>query len=297
MSARPLSDEEIELLKANPDVARFAIGVATRAAEKPVYKGDGDPVEEASFYLEKSIEKQLISLGRNLAQLIDIQAKETRSDYSPNIHSSKEFFEKGKERRQTRIDELKDKVHGLKLKLTKMRDGLENPYLPLGTIVAFNGKEGYPGAYSNVDLPATGVKGVVVGLNRNGEFPVSVMIIENYMSQSGVSILVDPRSTQEIFSVDTVSLDVIDYAKLPDGSDFTGFGYFPTYMHAGSSDVEDGCMVLKVFDRYLDFVINVDEYGHSHGVVVASIDDTLWGRNWLGDPITYESENSSTMKM
>lgn len=293
MNVKPLTDEEIEFLKANPVFARHAIAIAVQAAETPVYRGSGEPVDVASFHLSQSISKRLNFLKKTINELQTLQERlsPSESKFPPA------FIEKAQRRRLERIAVVESHIEVLKNKVDALSTSSEEMFLPLGAIVRFK----HPmsrGLYTgNVDLPMWGTLGVVTDLKRNGEFAVGVAIFDNYTTENGVSCLAGDRSF-ESFAVDADMLDVVEYAKLPDGSEFKGFGYLPTYADAQSSDVKDGHMVLAAADRYFSFGIKTDEYGREHGVEIVSIDDSLWGCNWLGDPIPYEPENStSTMKL
>ncbi|WP_315920956.1 hypothetical protein [Mesorhizobium sp. SP-1A] len=293
MSIEPLTDQEIEFLKANPVFARHAIAIAVQAAETPVYRGSGDPMDVASFHLSNSMAKRLGYLKKRLVDLHSSHAESGGSvaTVTPALR------ERAAKRRQERINVVQSHIAGLERKLANLQAGATEMFLPLGAIVRFKRPCSHALALDNVDMPAEGTIGVVTELKRQGDFAVGVAIFDNYTTENGVSCLAGDRSF-ESFAVDADMLDVVEYAKLPDGSEFKGFGYLPTYADAQSSDLKDGHMVLATAGRYFSFGIKTDEYGREHGVEIVSIDDSLWGSKWLGDPITYEPENStSTMKM
>jgi len=293
VSTEPLTDEEIEFLKANPAYARYAISLALKVAETPVYRGNGDAIDVASFYLSNSMAKRLGYLKK---RLVDLQSSHAESGESVATVPPA-LRERATKRRQERIDVVQSHIAGLERKLANLQSGATEMFLPLGAIVRFKKPCSHALSSDNVDMPAEGTIGVVTELKRQGDFAVGVAIFDNYTTENGVSCLAGDRSF-ESFAVDADMLDVVEYAKLPDGSEFKGFGYLPTYADAQSSDVKDGHMVLAAAGRYFSFGIKTDEYGREHGVEIVSIDDSLWGCTWLGDPITYEPENStSTMKM
>lgn len=291
MNTEPLNDEEIEFLKANPAFARYAISLALKDAETPVYRGGGDPIDVASFHLSASMAKRLGYLKKTL---MDLQHPYVGSA-EPMVPIA--FLERASKRRQARIDVVQSHIDGLEHKLANLQSGASEMFLPLGAVVVFQHPCCHALSSDNVDLPAAGTIGVVTELNRKGDFAVKVAVFENYKTESQMSYLAANRAF-ESFDVDADMLEVVEYAKLPDGTEFKGYGFSPTYADAQSSEPKDGHMVLAAVDRYFSFGIKTDEYGREHGVEIVSIDDSLWGCSWLGEPISQEPEQTiSTMKI
>lgn len=291
MNKKPLTEAEIELLKANPAFARFAISLALQDAETPVYRGSGDPIDVASFNLSASMSKRLGYLKKTLVDLHQPYAGSGEAMVPPA------FLERASKRRQARIDVVRSHIHGLEQKLANLQSGAADMFLPLGAVVVFQHPCCHALSSDNVDLPAVGTIGVVTELNRKGDFAVKVAVFEDYKTESHMSYLVD-NGAFESFDVDADMLEIVEYAKLPDGTEFKGYGYLPTYAHTQSSDPKDGHMVLAAADRYFSFGIKTDEYGREQGVEIVAIDDSLWGCSWLGEPISQEPEQTiSTMKI
>jgi hypothetical protein len=281
MNNKPLTEAEVKLLQANPDFARHAISLIIHAAQIPVYKGGGEPIDVASFHLSASMAKRLGYLKKTL---MDLQ--------QPYAGSSETvvpiaFPDRASKRRRSRIDVVQSHIDGLESKLENLKSGAAEMFLPLGAIVRFKQPCCHALSSDNVDLPAVGTIGVVTELNRKGDFAVKVAVFENYRTESNMSYLAANRAF-ESFDVDADMLEVVEYAKLPDGTEFRGYGYLPTYAHAQSSDPKDGHMVLAAADRYFSFGIKTDEYGREQGVEIVAIDDSLWGCSWLGEPISQE---------
>lgn len=291
MKKEPLTESEVEILKANPGFARYAIALALKDAEKPVYRGSGDPIDVASFHLSASMAKRLGYLKKTL---MDLQHPYVGSG-EPMVPPA--FLERASKRRQARIDVVQSHIDGLEYKLANLQSKSAEMFLPLGAVVVFQHPCCHALSSDNVDLPAAGTIGVVTELNRKGDFAVKVAVFENYETESHVSCLAANRAF-ESFDVDADMLEIVGFAKLPDGTEFRGYGYLPTYADAQSSDPKDGHMVLAAADRYFTFGIKIDEYGREHGVEIVSIDDSLWGCSWLGEPISHEPEVTiSTMKI
>jgi hypothetical protein len=275
---------EKQLERALARIADLNTELGREPSSDPVLALHNDPVRVAASQLENQMRKRLREVGGKLRQA------------NENLAHAKTFLDRDdanlKAYGEDQIAELNEKLqrfNGHKAALMKKLEVLESDpkslFLPLGTVVRFTGNMGYEtcddfqpmrGAY-----PVDGTPGVVVRLNSDSEWPITVAWRRKFKDTHGdVWTPSDDRFITHHF--DLASLEVVEPGYLPNGDEMESFGYVATHHREPNSINErETEMVIEADGFFWRFI----EYGNPKVLEAGSAHKDIAEMSWILDPI------------
>lgn len=283
MAELELSAEEIAWIAENRETIRNLMS-ASPTRRKAIRDELADPLERAARGLASSIRSRL--------QEIEVSVKETQSRLQFGRELIEQNREEGKAPRAMDVEYVENrgpaslaallarKSH-LERKLRLLGKHREAVFLPLGTVVRFVGVEAHGErtglGEDALSYPVDGSVGVVTRIAQKGQHGLSVSMRRPFKDGWGTEF--EPQDdVLPTFKVDREMLAVVSYARLPNGEEYHGYGFVPTY--APKSETDDPEMILDADGHYWRF----HDYGGEQSVEALQAFESLDEMPWIGEP-------------
>ncbi|MCV9964815.1 hypothetical protein OIU34_23260 [Pararhizobium sp. BT-229] len=173
----------------------------------------------------------------------------------------------------------------LQRKIALLAENPEEAFLPLGTVVRFVGVPEHQNSLGLTDdrksYPVPGSIGVVTRLNRDGECSISVSMRETFRIGWGDELYPSDDRLPTYF-VEREMLEVEEYAKLPDGTEYLGYGFQPTHIRTPEKDEKQGVeMVLEARGHFWRF----HDFGGKQGIEALQAYEHMDAMSWIEGPL------------
>ncbi|TLX17164.1 hypothetical protein [Rhizobium sp. MHM7A] len=232
-SNTPLTPEEEAWVRANADQVRALMQASEPKAT--VSEKSNDPIISAANDVSAYIRKQLHKIKTEMNRKTESLDRYTRMAE----FSDKDVAEYARQEKPLIEEELRKyerHIEALNVKLQLLEQNPIDAFLPIGTIVRFEGVPDYEHSLQLSDdrksYPLPGSIGVVTGLRHNSEFTLAVGMRKKFKDGWGDTYMPD-YDRIPVYKVDRSMLSVIGYGKLPDGTDYEGYGFHPTHIREG----------------------------------------------------------------
>ncbi|MCS4089142.1 hypothetical protein [Rhizobium sp. BK176] len=295
MANEPLTAEEQAWANANAEAVRTLMARAdtTAAASN---QGTTDPISDAardltmsitrlSSKIRKTAERAQVSLGRYKKIAADATMRADDEEYRALI--SEEIADLEDE-----IAKIDHHQAALQRKLAALAGNPEEAFLPLGTVVRFVGVPDHENSLGLSDdrksYPVAGSIGVVTRLNHEGEYPISVSMREEYEDGWGEKRRPSDGNLPTYF-VEREMLEVEEYARLPNGAEFSGYQYHPT--HIRNDEWKQGVeMVLEARGHFWRF----HDFGGKQGIEALNAFESMEEMPWIEGPVEQYATSAGT---
>lgn len=260
-SNKPLTPEEEAWVKANAEKVReLILAQAEDIGEKAK---PSDPVESAAKDMIAYIRKQLSRIETEISrknESLSLYVRMAASDDADTATYARDVIDRDKREVEEAMRKFKLHKDALNRKLEVLENHPIDAFLPIGTIVRFEGVPDYANSLSLSDdrksYPIPGTIGVVTGLRHDSEHALAVGIRKEFKDGWNCTYMPD-YDRFPVYKVDRSMLTVIGYGKLPDGTDYEGYGFHPTHIRKEDKiDPDRQEMVLECdghFWRFHDF--------------------------------------------
>jgi hypothetical protein len=296
---KPLTPEETAWANANADQIRQLIQKQSQQKAADATNVKLDPLASAAHDLIGSIRKQINTITTQMERKKEEIESFTRMAASEHLDTAayaKEVLEKDKPSIDEEIEKFTRHIDALNRKLTVLENNPEDAYLPIGTVVRFEGVPDYVHSLSLSDdrksYPLPGSIGVVTGLRHTSEYALAVSMRKDF--KDGWGYIYEPDYDHfPTYKVDRSMVSVIEYGKLPDGTDYKGYGFQPT--HTREADVIDPDreeMILECDGHFWRF----HDFGGTQGIEALQAYDQLEEMSWIIGP-KEEYEGTTAPKM
>lgn len=274
---RQLTNKELEWAKRNPEAVRAAmqaVGIT--------------PEQEAREDIVKAAELAGNAIRKKLGEILSKRQREVDSVDRSRRMIANEADGKYRKSLETDID-LKEELialmskhaKALQAKLESLENAPERCFLPFGTVVRFVGVPDYVDSLGLIDdrdqYPAAGMVGVVTRVGTHREYFMGVSMRRDFRTRDGSEW--HPEYDRTItFFVDPDMIEVIEFAKLPNGEDYKGYGFVET--HEREDDDKPLEMVLEAdgfFWRFHDF-------GGMTGIEALQAFESMDEMSWIAGP-------------
>ena len=288
MTGPEFTSEEMAWIAENRETIRNLMAASPKR-KTLVLDELADPLDRAARGLASSMRAKIAELESALKET------ESRLEFGRNLIKSQR--QEGAPPRTDHVDYvqieapaqierlLRRKLH-LERKLLQLSDHREDAFLPLGTVVRFVGVLEH-GAITGLgedttSYPVEGSVGVVTRISQKGQHALGVSMRRPFADGWG-NAYVPEDDRLPTFKVDREMLAVVGYGRLPDGSEFRGYGFLPTY--AARSRDDDPEMIIEADGHYWRF----HDYGGDRSVEALQAFDSLEEMPWVGDPLIAET--------
>lgn len=282
---KPFTPEEQAWIKANSErILQFI----KQQAVSTIEKDDDEPISSAVTDLTKSISKIIGKISQKIHEEESSLKQYEKMAASPDERDS-EYWEKMLKERKPEIEKALEryKVHtqALILKREHLRDDPKSVFLPIGTVVRFEGVPNYVNSLQFIDdrlrYPMVGSIGVVTGLSHTGEYSLAVSMRNPF--KDGYGDLYEPEyDRMPTYRVDRSMLSIIGYGKLPDGNDYLGYGFQATHTRKTPKfpDENKNEMILECDGHFWRF----HDFGGTQSIEALHAYESLEEMTWIAGP-------------
>lgn len=296
MANEPLTAEEQAWANANATAVRALMEQGTATANKQATQAESDPVAAAArdltmsmTRLESKIRKTAAREQVSLDRYKKIAADATMRPDDREFHGL--IIEQIAEH-EANIAKMTRHRAALQRKLALLAETPEDAFLPLGTVVRFVGVPEHENSLGLSDdrqnYPVPGSIGVVTRLNGEGEFPISVSMREDFRIGWGDNMSPSDDNLPTYF-VEREMLEVEEYARLPNGTEFLGYRYHPT--HVRNDEKKQGVeMVLEARGHFWRF----HDFGGKQGIEALQAFESMDEMPWIKGPVEQYATTTPT---
>ncbi|MBY3433694.1 hypothetical protein HFN89_05975 [Rhizobium laguerreae] len=173
----------------------------------------------------------------------------------------------------------------LRRKLALLADNPEEAFLPLGTVVRFVGVPEHENSLGLTDdrksYPVPGSIGVVTRLNRDGEYSIGVSMREPFQIGWGDTLYPSDDRLPTYFA-EREMVEVEEYARLPDGSEYLGYGFHPTHIRTPEKNGKQGVeMVLEARGHFW----RLHDFGGKQSIEALQAYESMDHMSWIEGPL------------
>lgn len=289
---KELSPEELEWVYNNIETVRAMMKGQSTPDDFSTNVPDPSPLAVVKAHLQGNIKKKLRKIEKS------------RTDFKENMVRFNRYLNEGppelKVYAEERIAELDNDdfeinaashIEALQLKLEQLDVDPAQVFLPIGTIVRIIGVPEYRDVTRLSDdrnsYPVVGSIGVVVSLHGLNDMPIGVAFRDEFKDGWGSTVLPDEECVPT-YNVERDMLEVIGYSLLPDGSEYTGFGFEPTHERKDKNDKRPE-MILEGAGYFW----RLHDFGGTQGVELLQAQANLDEFTWIEGPVEkYRVEQS-----
>jgi hypothetical protein len=278
MNNAPLTPEELEWAKQNAAVIRTAM--ASSVKDEAHHEAPEDAVQRATHFLTRSISRKIARVNAKEREVNDRIAlyKRIAAGDSSEIDWVAEYLPEAEEA----LPKIAAHKSALEEKLASLRRDPERCFLPLGTVVRFAERTYVEDSLElgdrRKDYPVPGSVGVVTGLNLEDEYFLRVTMRREFTD--GWENARHPGPEQPpTFYIDPDMVEVIGYGSLPDGSEYTGYGFVQT--HESEDEDEEAEMILEADG----FFWRLQDFGGTQGIECLGAYEDIAEMEWISGPV------------
>lgn len=229
-SNTPLTPEEEAWARANAEKIRELMQAQTGVIVKD--QKPSSPVESAAKDMITHIRKQLSKIENEIARKKKSLSLYERLEASDDEDTAA-YARSEKSEIEEAIGKFNQHADALNRKLEVLEKRPIDAFLPIGTIVRFEGVPDYANSLSLSDsrksYPIPGTIGVVTGLAHDSEYALAIGVRKEF--KDGWNCTYVPNYDRfPVYKADRSMLTVVGYGKLPDGTDYEGYGFHPTHI-------------------------------------------------------------------
>jgi hypothetical protein len=292
MAGQPLTVEEQAWANENAEAVRALMRKTSRPVAETLPE---DPLEAASISHLKSLQKLRTKLMSDMerkrssleryVKMVKNAQNEGDLDFAETLLEEKTLLEGEVAKFQQHLEALARKIEALQA-------DPKTTFLPLGAVVRFVGIPKYENSLSLSDdrksYPVAGSIGVVTGLNRKGEYPISVSMRNEFKDGWGCAVYPGCDRLPTYF-VDPEMLSVEEYGRLPDGTEYRGYGFLPTHVREPEKGDEQGVeMVIEAGGHFWRF----HDFGGTQSIEALQAFDRLDEMIWIEGPLEHYVSDS-----
>lgn len=282
---KPFTAEEQAWIKANSEqILKFIQQQAVSAIEKD----DDEPIISAVTDLTASISQIIANISRKAHEdentLKEYENMAASHDEGVSAYGKK-LLKEQKLQIEMSLERYKEHTQSLVRKRERLRDDPKSEFLPIGTIVRFEGVPNYVNSLQFIDdrqrYPVVGSIGVVTGLSHTGEYSLSVSMRKPF--KDGYGDLYEPEyDRMPTYRVDRSMLSIIGYGKLPDGNDYLGYGFQATHTRKTPKfpDENRNEMILECDGHFWRF----HDFGGTQSIEALHAYENLEEMPWIDGP-------------
>jgi len=281
---RKLTNKELEWARRNPEAVRAAMLAAGITPEQEAREDIAIAAELAG----NAIRKKLGEIGSKLQREMDSVDRSKRMiAYEPE-DKYREALETDIGRKEELIALLSRHAKALQTKLESLENAPEACFLPFGTVVRFVGIPDYVDSLGLIDdrdqYPAVGMVGVVTRVGTGGEYFIGVSMRRDFRTRAGSKRCPEYARTITFF-VDPDMVEVIEFAKLPNGEDYKGYGFVETH------EREDEDTPLEMVLEADGFFWRFHDFGETTGIEAIQAFESMDEMSWIAGPLPQFAED------